>query len=156
MTEREEQFFFCDEFEHTLDSQRRFAIPSEWRYQGADSRFVIIPARDSILQLYTYQGFKDIILSKLSHMSPANAKEAKELALLGSRTLQCACDKQGRIQLSQKLIDYAGLSDRVALNGSVLYAEILTPERWRARHHDDEEGREEFLDLLERLHESKT
>ena len=144
-----EEFFFYNDFEHTLDSQRRIAIPSEWRYQGAESRFVIIPARDSILQLYTYPAFQEMILSKVKKMSPANALDTRALAILGSRTQPCTCDKQGRIQLSAKLVAYAGLKDKAVLNGSMLYAEILTPEKWAQRgvyENDD------FLDLLERLH----
>lgn len=149
MANLNEEFFFYDEFEHALDSQRRLAIPSEWRYQGADSRFVIIPARDSILQLYTFSAFNEMILSKVKKMSPANAEDTKALAILGSRTQPCGCDKQGRIQLSPKLVQYAGLKDKAVLNGSMLYAEIMTPDRWAKRGASEND---EFLDLLERLH----
>ena len=153
MQDGTKKFLFFDEFEHSLDVQRRFAVPSEWRYAGTDSSYVITIGREGVLQMYTSEMYDEMIYSKLKKMSPANAKEARQLSMLGRKTWSGTCDKQGRIQLPQKLLDYAGLKveDKICLNGSVLYAEILAPKRHIERQGDA--GDEECLDLLERLHD---
>ena len=106
MSTGSEPTFFLGEFEHTLDAQRRVAIPAAWR---GCSRFVLLPAKDHAIQMMTVDTFREMVLDKTKKLSLGNVSDARNLARLGSRAQECACDKQGRIQLSPQLAAHAGL-----------------------------------------------
>ena len=122
-----EPTFFLGEYEHTLDSQRRVAIPAAWR---SCSRFVLLPSRDHAVQMMPVETFREMVLDKTRKLSLGNVEDARNLARLGSRAQECVCDKQGRIQISQALAGHAGLKDKVALIGSVSMILLYPPEVW--------------------------
>ncbi len=123
--------FFLGEFEHTLDTQRRVAIPSAWRGGDGACHFFLIPSKNRFLQMLSASAFKEMLLDKVKNISLADGKASLDLAKLGSRAQECVCDKQGRIQLSQKLAEHANLTDKVILVGAIGYAQLWSPEAWR-------------------------
>ena len=129
MSTGSEPTFFLGEFEHTLDAQRRVAIPAAWR---GCSRFVLLPAKDHAIQMMTVDTFREMVLDKTKKLSLVTVSDARNLARLGSRAQECACDKQGRIQLSPQLAAHAGLKDKVALVGSVSMILLYPPETWNS------------------------
>ena len=129
MSTGSEPTFFLGEFEHTLDAQRRVAIPAAWR---GCSRFVLLPAKDHAIQMMTVDTFREMVLDKTKKLSLGNVSDARNLARLGSRAQECACDKQGRIQLSPQLAAHAGLKDKVALVGSVSMILHYPPDTWNS------------------------
>lgn len=145
-----EEYCFLGEFEHSLDTQRRIAIPSQWRSSEAGNRFILIPGRNRILQLIPYESFKENFLSKAKKVSIANAEGAMALATLGSRAQECVCDKQGRIQIGQKLLEYAGLKEAVILIGAVSTIQIWDTGRWREQPISDEG----YFDEVQKISES--
>jgi len=142
------KYCFLSEFEHTVDAQRRLAIPSEWRIKEGDGRFVLLPARGKILQLIPFETFDSEILSKARKMSLANSGAMRELAELGKRAQICECDKQGRIQISPKLVEHAGLKDRAVMEGSLWCIQIHAPGTEPA---GDDEG---FYDVLQKINDT--
>ena len=143
---------FLGEYEHALDSQRRVAIPSEWRIKEGDGRFVLLPARGGALQLMPFEEFDKTILSNARKLSLASEKDMKYLAELGSRSQICECDKQGRIQISPKLVAYSGLKETVTMVGSLNYLQLWTPEA-RAKNLGGD-GDESFFDVIERMNKT--
>jgi len=140
---------FLGVYEHSLDPQRRLAIPSLWRNPG-ENRFVLLPGRNKILQLIPYASFRENFLAKASKVSFANAGGSQALALLGSRAVDCICDKQGRIQMPQKLIDYAEIKDAATLVGSVTTIQLWAQDRWAQNQVPDES----YFDEVQRISES--
>jgi len=145
-----EEFCFLGEFEHSLDTQRRIAIPSQWRNSDGGNRFILIPGRNRILQLIPYESFKENFLSRAKKVSIADAEGARALATLGSRAQECVCDKQGRIQVGQKLLEYAGLKEGVILIGAVSTIQIWDVARWREQPISDES----YFDEVQKISES--
>ena len=142
---------FCGmswEFERKLDSQNRFAVPQEWRSENADGIFILIPGKDATLQLYTSSVFDERIMSKLKKLSPGNPDDLRKLRQLGSQIQKCECDKQGRIQISQKLMNVAKLGERLALIGSGDFGQIMDADRWEAEKKLQEGSGDDFLDIL--------
>ena len=129
MSKGSEPAFFLGEDEHTLDEQLRVSSPAAWR---GCSRFVLLPAKDHASQMMTVDTFREMVLDKTKKLSLGNVSDARNLARLGSRAQECACDKQGRIQLSPQLAAHAGLKDKVALVGSVSMILLYPPENWNA------------------------
>ena len=74
-----------------------------------------------------------MVAEKVKKISLGDNEAASELAVLGSSSQECICDKQGRIQIGPKLLAHAGIKDKVALVGSVAYAQIWEPERWKVK-----------------------
>lgn len=141
-----EPTFFLGEYEHTLDTQRRVAIPAAWR---GCSRFVLLPSRDHAIQMMSVDTFREMVLDKTRKLSLGNVEDARNLARLGSRAQECVCDKQGRIQIGQQLASHAGLKDKVALVGSVSMILLYSPEVWSRMQ--QENGVDACYDVLEKL-----
>ena len=135
--------------EYKLDSQHRVAVPSDWRSQAPTGCFVLMPGRDRTLQLYSEEIYDARIGSKLNALSPSNPADLMKLRQLGARTFKLQCDKQGRIQIPQILMDFAQLKDTVAFIGSGNFGQIMDGARWRAEFEAFNETGDSFLDVLD-------
>ena len=135
--------------EYKLDSQNRVAVPSDWRKQSPTGCFVLIPGRDQTLQLYTEEVYNERIGKKLNALSPSNPADLKKLRQLGARTFKLQCDKQGRIQIPQMLMDFANLKDSVAFIASGNFGQIMDGARWKAEFEAFNETGDSFLDVLD-------
>lgn len=158
MGQTPENLYFVRNFTHTIDSQRRFAIPSEWRKGGAaEDRFVLLPAKDNLIQMIPEVTFQQEILEKAKKLSLADARGMRDLALLGSRASACTCDKQGRVQLTPQMMKYAGLTTQVVLVGSLWCIQLWNPERWAPyAQESEEEGMDDaFFDILEKINQKE-
>ena len=135
--------------EYKLDSQHRVAVPSDWRTQSPSGCFVLIPGRDQTLQLYTEEVYDERIGAKLNSLSVSNPADLKKLRQLGARTFKLQCDKQGRIQIPQILMDFAQLKDTVAFIASGNFGQIMDGARWKAEFEAFNETGDSFLDVLD-------
>ena len=155
MSHREEKTFeadepiFLGEFEHSLDTQRRIAIPSAWRSKDGENRFVVVPGRNRILQMIPFVTFKENFLDKAKKVSPASAEGTLALARFASKAQECRCDKQGRIQINQSLLDYAGFSGNVMLIGAVWQAQLWDLDAWKLNQ--SKAGADDYFDELEKI-----
>ena len=155
MSDREEKSFevdelvFLGEFEHSLDTQRRIAIPSAWRSKNGENRFVVVPGRNKILQMIPFVTFKENFLDKAKKVSPASAEGTLALARFASKAQECRCDKQGRIQINQSLLDYAGLTGNVMLIGAVWQAQLWDVNEWKLNQSNA--GADDYFDELEKI-----
>ena len=136
---------YLGEFAFAVDAQRRLAIPSAWR--GA-AGFVLLPGREQSLQLVPAAMFQEL-LAKLRQVSFADAQAAVALATIGSMAVMCEPDKQGRISLTQKLMEHAGIRGSAVLLGAVTTIQIWEPARWNKRRMDSQQG----LDVIQALQE---
>lgn len=135
--------------EYKLDCQHRVAVPSDWRSQTPTGCFVLMPERDRTLQLYTEEVYNERIGAKLNQLSPSNKEDLMKLRQLGARTFKLQCDKQGRIQIPQILMDFAQLKDTVAFIASSNFGQIMDGARWRAEFEAFNETGDSFLDVLD-------
>lgn len=141
--------WFLGEFEYTVDKQRRVAIPSNWRQPEAeDNHFFLLPGRDQSLQLVPADTFLEL-LNRLRKVSFADSQASVALATIGSMAQECRCDKQGRIAMTRKLMEHAGINDKALLVGAVATAQIWNPEIWQNKRIDSETG----LDVIQKIQE---
>ncbi|MBN1865281.1 MAG: hypothetical protein JW808_10305 [Victivallales bacterium] len=140
---------YTGEYEHVLDGQRRIAIPTCWRVSGGGDIFFLLPGRHGALQAIpdvTFQG----LVEKARKVSFADASASLALARLGSMAQECRCDKQGRIGLPHRLIEYAGLKDAVVMIGALTSIQLWSPEKWRLFRTADESVLDEMQKIGER------
>ena len=135
-----------EDYVFSIDAQGRIAVPAEWR--TLSSKFMLIPGKDATLQLYPAATFEEQIMPKLRQISATDPVALKMRRRLGNLVCSSDCDKQGRIQISAKLLDFAGLEKRVALIGSGEFAQIMPAERWEAEQREEDFKSEDFLDIL--------
>ena len=146
-----EDFCFVENFTHAIDAQRRFAIPSDWRKKEGETQFVLLPAKNRVIQAIPLQTFQDEILAKAKKMSLADAGAMRDLMILASRAMKCTCDKQGRIQINSRLMEHAGLTDKAVLVGSLWLIQIVSPETWENIEGGGSDG---FFDVMQRINDT--
>jgi len=139
---------FTGEHAHTLDSQRRVAIPTSWRSKDGKNVFFMLPGRHGALQLIPENSFAEL-LAKARKTSFADPSTSLALARLGAMAQECKCDKQGRIPIPQRLMDYASLGDSVVMVGALTTIQIWSPEHWEKFRMADEA----VLDEIQRIGE---
>ncbi|MCF7790672.1 MAG: hypothetical protein K9L78_01895 [Victivallales bacterium] len=150
----QEEILFVGEFVHAIDTQRRIAIPKDWRFKGGETRFYLLPGRHKSLQLMPQKAFKELA-DKLRKVSVADPKASVALAKLGASARECRCDKQGRIALSEKLLEYAGIKKEnkvdaeLVLVGAFNNIQIWSSDNWREQQMTDGE----MLDVLQKIEE---
>ncbi len=140
---------FLGEFTHAFDPQRRITIPSDWR--GAKVRrtsFYLLPGRHKTIQMIPSVSFSDVI-SKMRKVSFADAEASLALARLGRMAQYCECDKQGRIQISQRLFEYAELGSGAVLVGAINVVQIWSERNWAKSGGSDEQ----VLDVIQKIGE---
>lgn len=147
-TIQDEESFFFGEFEHSLDPQRRVAIPSNWRKEKKTT-FFLLPGRHKALQLIPFGTFKETLL-KFKKISFADPAASLAFARLGASGQECECDKQGRIQIPQKLIEQAGLKNQVVMIGSLTTIQIWSKENWSLFQKSDQN---DVLDVIQKIGE---
>ena len=103
------------EYHHNIDEKGRLIIPSKFREEIGNS-FIVTKGLDGCLFVYSLVEWEKIV-SKLKKL-PFTKKDARIFArfFLASATV-CEFDKQGRINLINSLIEYAGLKKECTIIG---------------------------------------
>ena len=103
------------EFHHNIDEKGRLIIPSKFRDEIGNS-FVVTKGLDGCLFVYSLVEWEKIV-SRLKTL-PFTKKDARIFVrfFLASATV-CEFDKQGRINLVNSLIEYAGLNKECTIIG---------------------------------------
>ena len=114
----------------TMDAKGRMAFPAKLRDQ-LGSGFVITVGFEGCLYVYSEDEF-DKLNQKLEAVSGTAGRLALRRIYAGSEYPEC--DKQGRIQISQKLREYAGLDHDITVIGNRNRAEIWDTARYEEQN----------------------
>lgn len=126
---------FTGEHYHTLDSKGRLAIPSKLREELGES-FIIAPAiRDNCIKVYSMAEW-EIFLKPILE-TPRKTSEAT-LRYLHRTAAQVTPDTQGRVLLSQGLIDKAQMKKDAVIVGCGSYIEIWSKENYEMAVADED------------------
>ncbi|MBO5724866.1 MAG: hypothetical protein J6Q65_08085 [Lentisphaeria bacterium] len=150
MAEIEETYCFVNHFIHTVDSQRRIAIPADWRRKDGVTAFYLLPARENIVQLIPQETFYEQVIRKAQKMSLADARLSRDLALYASRAQKCVCDKQGRIQIDPALLAHGKFGEKIVLAGAFWHIQLWTPEKWEQLNNSENN---DYFDVMQRINE---
>ncbi len=150
---------YLGRFEHSLDSQGRVAIPSEWREPVAESTgFVLFHGRGDTLLLFPVSVFMQFV-EKVRGGAFASVELQELLSWVGERTRRCQCDKQGRVKLDKAMLDSCGIANQLEMVGAVTHIKLRVPAKKEDSGSRDEEffarlqefadnGSSDFLKLL--------
>jgi MraZ protein len=129
---------FLGEFPLTIDSKNRLVIPAKFRafIEDPEDRkgFFIMASPvtgEHCLRLYTMKGWSKVAL-KLREDADKSKDPARYVRFFASRGEFGALDKQNRMVIPQKLMDYAGLQKDVLMVGMVDWVEVWNVDEYRA------------------------
>lgn len=112
----------------TLDDKRRVAVPKRLKDDFGESNLeylYIAPGTQRSLVLYSPRGF-----AKLGEDLDAKSDHQNYLRLFYSSVERADLDGQGRIRISDRLADYAGLKREAYLLGIRDHAELWDKDAW--------------------------
>ena len=121
---------FIGEYHHTIDEKGRIIIPSKFR-ESLGKEFIITRGIENCLFIYSLQNWAEIT-NKLSSL-PFTKKDARTFnRFFMSGAANVELDKQGRVNISKPLIDYANLIKDCVVIGTGDRLEIWSEESWNS------------------------
>jgi MraZ protein len=122
---------YLNTFQHSVDAQRRLAIPRDWRETADGAAYFMLPGHNQSIHIMHEKHFQKSIMKKVAEVSFANPEESMALAQMGAYASSCICDRQGRIALPQGLMEYAGITDQAVLVGQFTMIRVMAPDNWQ-------------------------
>jgi MraZ protein len=122
---------FTGTYPRTLDEKNRLALPKRVREAlGGQASLFVTPGQDQCLWICSQQGL-DRLAEKLEQ-SPASDAEVRVFRrLFFAQTEPVNVDRSGRILISERLIQFAGLKHELVLIGVVDHLELWDAQRWQ-------------------------
>lgn len=130
---------FFGEYRHSVDDKGRLTIPSQWRPEvdSEDNDFLALPSlTEPSVTVYPPKMIEQLY-ERFSQISMGEQQGQRAIRRIMSMAHNFSCDKQGRINLNEKLIQHAGLKKSVVLLGGAskfmiydeaLYNELMTED----------------------------
>ncbi len=135
---------FVGEYQQVMDSKNRIFIPSKYRDIIGD-RVYITRNVDGCLSVYSEEGWENYTKRLLELPS----SEGSELTrFIFSSTMDAKPDAQGRVVLTTKLRDYAGLTKDIYFIGNGDHAEIWDKDRRDADTSDEKTSK--FIEFMQK------
>jgi MraZ protein len=119
-------------YQRSLDEKQRLAVPKKLRDQfgeGELTSLYVAPGTEKSLELYSPQAF-DSLAKKLAERTTNRAEVRNYLRLFYARADEVPIDKQGRILIPDRLVEFALLKRDVVLLGVHDHAELWDRELW--------------------------
>lgn len=136
---------FIGEYHHRLDDKGRIIIPAKLRAHLTDS-FVMTRGLDGCVFIYRNDDWERLE-QKLASL-PLTRKEARAFVrFFYAAAQEMSLDKQGRVNISESLIQYAHLDKECIIVGVSNRIEIWNRQRW-------EEINKEMIDQFDNIAEA--
>ena len=135
--EKETTTFFVGEFTHALDSKGRVTIPSKWRISGDENTYLALPNPGGYITVYPPK-MVGRLEEKVAEASLSDVRAQALFMELFSKAHSFGCDKQGRINLNDKLLAHAGIKGKAVLVGNFSAFAIWSSDRYGKREVTDE------------------
>jgi transcriptional regulator MraZ len=135
------------EYTQRLDAKNRLTLPAKLRAAFAEG-VVVTKGFDSCLFVFPRGSWNSFVESRLERLDPFNRESRVLSRWFYGGANECELDGQGRVMLSQALLQHAGLGKNIIVAGARDYLEVWDSEAW-ARQQAESEGSVE--DVAERL-----
>lgn len=137
------------EYQHTLDTKKRLAIPSKLRKELGE-RAVLTRGLDNCLFLYPMQEWQRLT-EKLGQLPVGQGSTRSFLRLMLAGAVEVELDQLGRILVPDYLKNYAGLRQRVVIAGVYNRLEVWDEERWTSYKSEVEKNTDMIAEKLGEL-----
>ena len=116
---------FKSAYYHSLDAKNRVFIPAKFR-DALGEEFVVFKGSEKCLYVYTKEGFEKVSRQFMN----TNNREIQRAFF--SQVVDMTADKQGRITLSNDLLEHADITKDVSIIGAGSRIEIWATENFKA------------------------
>ena len=119
---------YIGEYHHTIDEKGRIIIPTKFRNELGNN-FIITRGIENCLFVYSNDNWNEIC-NKLNSL-PFTKKDARVFnRFFMSGATNVELDKQGRVNISKPLTDYANLKKECVIIGTGDRLEIWSEDDW--------------------------
>lgn len=140
---------FIGEYNHNIDAKGRLIIPSRFR-ESLEDKFIVTRGLDKCLFVYTFEEWEKLV--KVIRSLPFTKKKNRDFQrFFLSGATECEIDKQGRINISTSLVNYAELIKECVVVGVNERLEIWSKNQWDTFIDDNVD---DFSDIAEDIFES--
>jgi MraZ protein len=122
-----------------MDAKGRLTIPSAWRLQAEGETFLALPNPAGYVTVYPPEMIARL-KERVSGISMGDVEGQAALTALMSMAHSFTSDKQGRINLNERLIRHAGIRKEAVLLGKVSTFSIYSAEAYEAVKPGDSQG----------------
>lgn len=124
---------FWGHHQHSLDSKNRVAIPAKFREQLGKEKLIVTESFDGCLVAFPEPEWNRLEEKKLAGLDFIESDRDREIERMFFGSLaECSLDKQGRIGLTQYLVDASGLTKEVVFKGVRNRFELWDRKKWEA------------------------
>ena len=113
------------EFKHGVDPKNRLFIPAKHREELGESFMIVRSIRENCLQVYSMEEWERYI-EPIKRMDRKDSERI--LRTLHRNAVNVSADTQGRVILSQSLVEHAQITKGAVVVGCGTYAEIWSEE----------------------------
>lgn len=128
---------FLGEYEHTIDSKGRLAVPAKFRTQ-MDQGAVISKGMGTCLSVYTTARWEEKSAELVADKANDQLRDFERRIYPSASEIEL--DGQGRMVIPAKLRAYASLSNEVTVAGVRDHIEIWDRATWQTYQEDLEAG----------------
>lgn len=118
---------FLGEFKHNIDPKNRVFMPAKYREALGES-FVVCKAPEKCLFIYSNDAW-DELSAEIANMPPSPQTRQIQREIFRN-AVNVEPDKQGRITINAKLVEYAGLKQEAVIVGAGKRIELWDAEEW--------------------------
>jgi len=133
------------EYRYTIDSKNRLFIPAKHREALGETLVIYPNLRNDSLKICSVDEWREMI-EKILKLPAADREEL--LSYFNKKGDTFSPDSQGRVTLTQPLVDHAGLSGQVVIIGCGRNAAIWAASKYDAI--DDTAARSKLAELADR------
>ncbi|MGB0344441.1 MAG: division/cell wall cluster transcriptional repressor MraZ [Coraliomargarita sp.] len=118
---------------HNIDEKGRLTIPSAWRpgSSSSDNFFLALPNPAGFVTVYPPRMIAQLE-ERIAQISMGDLEAQQALTDLMSMAHSFSCDKQGRINLNDELLSYAGITKGAVLVGKLTSFSIYSEESYKS------------------------
>ena len=124
------------QYDYAIDAKGRLNFPAKFRDTMGET-FIVTRWLDHCLAAFPSDEFEKVA-AKIEEKGLVKGRTVSRM--LYSSAVEVTPDKQGRIQLTPRLLAYAGLEKDVTVVGMGRYAEIWNTAVWDERESAGEDG----------------
>jgi len=140
---------FFGEYKHNVDDKGRMSIPSKFRDELGEN-FFVTKGLDQCLFIFPSIEW-ELFQSKLKQLPLSNPNARAFKRFFNASAIDCTLDKQGRINISQVLREYASVEKEVNIIGVGDRIEIWSRDAWDAYNAPDNLSYEDIAAQMEEL-----
>jgi MraZ protein len=126
---------FHGTFEHSLDAKNRLTVPARFR-AALSGRVFLVRGPDPCISLYPESIYSALTEAALAGMNPFSTQARELKRLFHSSATDTELDSAGRVMLTPRHLEHAGIDREVVITGAGDCLELWDRSAWEAYDRD--------------------